>query len=306
MTQFAKKLEVDLDKSRSKEMEVYLDSMSAMYSNSIAQNGEIYDIAFDLTKEFKKISSKAITEDSRIIKMLRYSIAPSISQMKFGQMFSVRTSQKFEKDRLSAGTNTYKELKKMAPSMARFWRKHIDKTRFIWLEDASLDSDLAREFAKNWSCSIAADQNAQTSYRSWRKERQEQSVVAKLVSMGYVKSSFRGTLKKITDLKIGEYTLELKIKGRTVQKADAVFRSRTSKKLILIEAKAVGVELDATKRIKECCDKTNDWRSSNALESPEVVAVIAGFFKKVNIENLLASGANVVWEHDLDALERYA
>jgi len=33
------------------------------------------------------------------------------------------------------------------------------------------------------------------------------------------------------------------------------------------------------------------------------VAVVGGFFKPVNIENLIGSGASVVWEHDLNCLE---
>ena len=74
----------------------------------------------------------------------------------------------------------------------------------------------------------------------------------------------------------------------------------------VIEAKAVGVEIDATKRIKECCDKANDWASGKKLQSPEVIAVIAGFFTSRNIANLEASRVHVVWEHRLSGIEEKA
>lgn len=73
-----------------------------------------------------------------------------------------------------------------------------------------------------------------------------------------------------------------------------------------MEAKAVGVEIDATKRIKECCDKANDWGAGPKLQSPAIVAVIAGFFTESNLANLSASGVHIVWEHRLSGLEEKA
>lgn len=72
-------LEADLKRSREHEMRTYLDSMRAMYENALQQNGELYDIARIVTKDFRKITAEAIASDSRIIKILRYAIAPSIS-----------------------------------------------------------------------------------------------------------------------------------------------------------------------------------------------------------------------------------
>ena len=89
------------------------------------------------------------------------------------------------------------------------------------------------------------------------------------------------------------------MQGRTRQKADLAVRSKRTKRLVLIEAKAVGVEIDSTKRIKECCDKAGDWQSAPRLDAPDVVAVIAGFFNPTGLANLRASKIHVVWEHRL-------
>lgn len=299
-------IDSDIAKSREFEMHTYLASMRAMYENAVAQNGDIYDIAFELTKGFSQISEAAILDDSRIIKSLRYAVAPTISQMKFGQIFGLNSIDKFENDKVSKGTAKHKELSRIAAKIAQFATCNLDQSRFVWLYNKALYSSLAHSYAKNWTCSLAADQNAQTAYRTWRKEQQEQAIVAKLIALGYVKSGYSGVIEKHTDINIGEYTKEIRVKGRTVQKADVVFRSKSSKKLVLVEAKAVGVEIDATKRIKECCDKANDWASAPELCSPEIVSVIAGFFTATNLANLRASHVHVVWEHDLSGLEEKA
>ncbi len=299
-------IESDIAESRVYEMRTYLRSMKAMYENAIVQNGEVYDIAFELTNGFSKISKAAILVDSRIIKALRYAVAPTISQMKFGQFFGISSIDRFEKDKVPSGTQKHRDLKEIAAKIARFANDNLDKSRFIWLADPTLHSDLAYTYAKNWTCSLAADQNAQTAYRNWRKEQQEQAIIAKIIELGYVKSGYSGIITKQTDINIGEYTQEIRVKGRTIQKADIVFRSKRTKRLVLVEAKAVGVEIDATKRIKECCDKANDWTSGADLGSPDIVTVIAGCFTANNISNLEASKIQVVWEHDLSGLGQVA
>jgi XamI restriction endonuclease len=297
----------DLKRSREHEMRIYLDSMKAMYSNALMQNGEIYDIAAKLTKNFKVIRPEAILEDSRIIRILRYAMAPSISQMKFGQFFGLHSINKFENDRVAPGSTKHRKLRRIAPKIASFANENLDHKRFLWLDKGLKvvrNLRLAREYAKNWTCSIAADQNAQTRYRNWRKDQQEHAIASVLVKIGYTKSTYSGIVTRQTDIHLGEYTQEMRVQGRTRQKADLVVRSKTTKRLVLIEAKAVGVEIDSTKRIKECCDKANDWRSSRRLNKPVIVAAIAGFFNSTGIENLIASDIQVVWEHRLSVLKK--
>jgi hypothetical protein len=298
-------LEFDLKESREHEMRVYLDSMKAMYENALLQNGEIYDIAADLTDDFTRITPEAILEDSRIIKILRYAIAPSISQMKFGQFFGLSSLDKYEKDKLNPRTAIHNSLKNIAPKIADFTSKQLDRTRFIWMEEnvSDYERNLATDYAKKWTCSIASDQNAQTKYRNWRKDQQEHAIASAIVELGYTRSSFTGIISKNTDINLGEYTQEIRVQGRTRQKADLAVRSKKSHKLVLIEAKVVGVEIDSNKRIKECCDKANDWRSSVSLDNPIVVATIAGFFNPTGIQNIQASKIRVIWEHRLTDLK---
>lgn len=299
-------LKRDLDLSRRLEMRIYLDSMRAMYETAVKQSGELFDIASDLTAGFSRLDAGAVTQDSRIIKILRYCLAPSISQMKFGQFFGLSSIATFETDRIVRGVKL-EQLKRISEELAQFVRQNLDRSRFLWLEQ-ELEGDslaLARDYAKKWTCSLIADQNAQTEYRNWRKARQEALIQSFLVQGGYTRSSFAGEVQSYTDIKLGQYSLERKVRGQTSQKADLVVRSRETGKLVLIEAKAVGVQVDAFKRVKECCDKSRDWSLGAPLGEIDVVAVVAGFFAPANIEALEAAGVSVVWEHRLSDLEAH-
>lgn len=287
-------------------MRVYLASMHALYENAVLQNGEIYDLAFTVTSGFAQINSEAILADSRIIRILRYVVAPSISQMKFGQMLGLSSTAQLERDKLVTG-RALASLSQLAPHIAAFANQHIDKSRFIWV-GTHLDERskcLAEEYAKKWTCSLAADQNAQTEYRNWRKAQQETAIERMLIDIGYVRSSYAGDVVKYNNINIGEYSKERKVKGATLQKADLLVRRKKDGKLFLLEAKAVGVQVDAFKRTKECCDKARDWKINPELRQPEVIAVIGGFFAEQNLSALAQANVHIVWEHDLDILRQH-
>lgn len=295
----------DLEESRRLEKEIYVRESRRLYASSLASNGPLYDLTALATKNFTNITGAAIQDDSRILKILRYCIAPSFSQMKFGQLFGLRSTSTIESRRHRPGSSAGRLLARKADDIAAFIRENLDPSRFAWVASQSPPDSVVAAFAKSWTCSISADQNAQTAYRNGRKKLQEEAIAAHLRSKGYSLTTFSGILDKRTLLSPGQFLTERRVRGRTVQKADLVVRSRsTANALILIEAKAVGVEVDAVKRVKECCDKANDWCSSRSL-SPQVVAVIAGFFNATTLANLRASHVRVVWEHRLSDLDAF-
>jgi hypothetical protein len=292
--------------SKENEMRIYLASMRNLYENAVLQNGEIYDLAFELTYGFSRISPEAVVADSRIIRILRYMVAPSISQMKFGQMFGLSSIERMERDKIVNG-KALSDLKVLAPGIAEFMNQHFDRTRCVWIGTAIDDATrkLAEDYAKNWTCSLIADQNAQTEYRNWRKAQQESAIERTLIDMGYIRSGYVGDVKQQSDINIGDHSKERKVKGATLQKADLIVRRKRDGKLILLEAKAVGVQVDAFKRVKECCDKARDWQSNPRLGKPEVVVVIGGFFAEQNLSALSQANVHIVWEHNLDGLREF-
>ena len=297
----------DIAQSRKHEMVIYLDSMTELYSESLRDNERIYDLAAGLTDNFRDINGSAIVADSRIIKTLRYAVAPSISQMKLGQIVGLNSVSSLEARRISPRSRAGATLASVADQIANFAQQNLDVGRFAWLQEPSLDTPLSKSYARRWTCAVAADQNVQTAYRRRRRAKQETAIASELKKLGYDSAPTRtGTITSVKQMQPGTFVAETKVQGRTIQKADVVFRSRRTSRLVLIEAKAVGVLLDATKRVKECSDKASDWRASETLGDPEIVAVIAGFFSQQNIANLMSSGVAIVWEHDLSELGRYA
>ena len=271
----------DIVKSREHEMLVYLALMEAMYDNAFLQNVEIYDLAAGLTDDFRSITADAVLADSRIIRVLRYAIAPSISQMKFGQFFGISSIDRFENQKVANPTAKHRELQAIAPRIATFVTEHLDKSRFRWLEEELEEGlrGLARDYARKWTCSIAADQNAQTRYRNWRKDQQEHAIAGALIDIWNILGLYSAGCRAIPPISRSESLLKRReSKAGRGERAGLVVRAKVSKKIVLIEAKAVGVEIDSTKRIKECCDKASDWKSCAALGNPIVVAIIGGFF----------------------------
>ena len=292
----------DIKLSREREIALYTQEMPNLYEYAVSQNGTLYDLCFASTKGFTRVTRESILADSRIIKVLRYSISPPISQMKFGQKFGYATSSSIEKSSLRRGSSSYPKLSAVAGQMALFFSNHLDRSRFIWIDNPSDGIPLAFEYAKKWTCSLIANQNSETDYRHLRKRRQEDTISSFLEEKGYFLSSFTSRLESPDDLEIGSYCREIRIKGRTVQKADVVFRCKHSGRLCLVEAKAVGVLIDAAKRVKECCDKSNEWNGAINLGDCTVFAVIAGLFSEVNLAALEASNIKVVWEHRIEDL----
>lgn len=299
--------ENDSDISRAAEKQFYMDIAKELYQASLEENKALYDFTYGITDGFSNITAEAIMNTPSAIKILRYCVAPPISQMKFGQLVGLRSVSKFEGRPVKPGSPGFTALENVAADICDFINLNIDKERFVWLTDQSLKTDAACENARLWTCSLVSCQNAGTSFRKWRKNRQEEIPIKFLEQAGYSQRSKSGAIFSRSDIEIGEYARETKIKGRTIQKADLVFRSRKTEELVLIEAKAVGVEIDATKRVKECCDKANDWLGvqNNRLGFPKVVALIAGFFTDANLASLRASNIEVVWEHNAHALEKF-
>lgn len=74
--------------------------------------------------------------------------------------------------------------------------------------------------------------------------------------------------------------------------------------MIALEAKAIGVRIDAYKRIKEVRDKASAW--SRLLGTRiQTGAVIAGFVPVGEVESLSEAEIPHFWEHELERLTTY-
>jgi hypothetical protein len=225
--------------------------------------------------------------------------------MKLGQLLGLDSTASLE-DRLAASGRALAVVKKHADQIARLASETLDRQRFLWL-NAELTYEqlsLARLYAKRWTSSLIADQNSATAFRNWRKELQEKSIASALVAAGYTEVETRKVVVSPSDILVGQFSRECRVRGRSIQKADFAVRMKQRGKLLLLEAKAVGVKIDAFKRIKECREKADDWKS--AFGNQVVCgAVVAGFIPATEVASLVDNGVEVFWEHDLVTLTEF-
>lgn len=287
----------ELNKSEAFETEIFFRMARSLYQDCSTQCESLFDIAMNKTHGFRVVTPEILLEDSRIIKVLRYCMLPVISQMKLGQLVDMSSTKDFE-DSMATSPAQLKKLKTVAPNLCKLFIDYMDSQRFIWLQ-TELSPDqyaLAVEYAKNWTCSLISNQNSSTAFRNWRKELQETSAVQQAVNAGYTSVGTRKIVTSISDILPGQYSRECRIQGRNVQKADIVIRLKKSQKLLLIEAKAIGVRIDAFKRVKECREKFDDWKATFG-DQVEVGVVLSGFIPEKEYLSLIEAGAHVFWEH---------
>ena len=295
----------DLAKAESFETAIFFRMARELYQDCSTQCESLFDITMAKTNAFRRIEPDVLLEDSRVIKVLRYCMLPVISQMKLGQLVGIDSTKEFE-DKIVTTTTQIKKLRSIAPKLCQLFVEYLDSQRFLWLQTEMTSDEyrLAVEYSKKWTCSLIANQNSSTAFRNWRKELQEASAVQQAICAGYSPVETRKIIANVNDLLPGQLSRETRVCGRNNQKADIIIRLKKSKKMLLIEAKAIGVRIDAFKRIKECREKFDDWKQTFG-EKVEVGVVLSGFIPEKEYQSLVDEGAHVFWEHQENALYEY-
>jgi len=115
-----------------------------------------------------------------------------------------------------------------------------------------------------------------------------------------------GGVDAVDDVLPGHYVKEQKIYGgsQKKQKSDLTARPALEPKLFCVEAKAVGIRLDSTKRLKELNDKYTDWKGSSLPIT--TVGVVAGMFSDTElVATIKQRQIPIFFEHDLVKLVEF-
>ena len=286
-----------LAESEKYETEIFFTMARKLYDDCAIQSKDLYRMTLKITDNFRNITPEMIVADSRIIKVLRYCMIPAISQMKLGQLVGLDTTSGIEDEKITKGRKLSK-LKTISPKLCEIFNNYLDRQRFLWLQTelSPREYQLAIEYSENWTCSLISNQNSSTMFRNWRKELQETSAEKQIIEAGYCSVGTRPTISSIEDLLPGKFSRECRIVGRSIQKADLVVRLKKSKKLLIIEAKAIGVRIDSYKRIKECREKFDDWTQTFG-DNAEVGVVLSGFIQESEVTSLIKEGVHLFWEY---------
>jgi len=256
----------------------------------------LYDFVADQTNNFRDFDAEIIREEPRVVKILRYLVKPPISQMKFGQFNGVGSTTNYEDEDPSTPN------KDVAQQMADFMQSNMDERKVPWIY-RDVDVDDCIDVSRDWTCDIIAQSEANTRYRNWRKDIQEDMIAEAMKDAGLRRVSRSSTISDIDDIPARSFVSETKVAcPGDEQKADFVARPAEDE-LLFLEAKAIGVKIDSYKRIKEIRNKESDWRSG--FPNARVGAAVAGWIPASQIETLLGDDIGVFWEHRLDSLQNY-
>jgi len=282
--------------SQQLEEDIFLDQIREFYDTELQRHKELYDFVADQTNNFRDFDAEIIREEPRVVKILRYLVKPPISQMKFGQFNGVGSTTNYEDEDPSTPN------KDVAQQMADFMQSNMDERKVPWIY-RDVDVDDCIDVSRDWTCDIIAQSEANTRYRNWRKDIQEDMIAEAMKDAGLRRVSRSSTISDIDDIPARSFVSETKVAcPGDEQKADFVARPAEDE-LLFLEAKAIGVKIDSYKRIKEIRNKESDWRSG--FPNARVGAAVAGWIPASQIETLLGDDIGVFWEHRLDSLQNY-
>lgn len=313
----------EMRRSEAEEEGIYKQLTLTLFRELQEPLKRLYDEMAAATSQLTELTPRVVQEHPRIIKVLRYCLAPTISQMRLGQIIELDSTEGFEEKNIRPGDQ-------QASRLVRWFEDYLDRERFPWIDRADMpavERGIAEHYAKLCTVALVSNQNTATKYRNQRKERQEKAIAGALGAMGLVfqdklgpppaprarrkkgdpphppRPRRPGGIDAVADVRPGHFVKEKKILGGSEkrQKSDLTARPSAEEALCCIEAKAVGIRIDSTKRLKELNDKYTDWQKSGL---PIItVGVCAGFFNAIElIATIQKRGIPIFFEHDLERL----
>jgi hypothetical protein len=313
----------EMARSEADEERTYRDLTLALFRGLQAPLKALYDKMASATSQLTSITPVAIQSTPKIIKILRYCLAPVISQMRLGQIIDLDSTEGFEEKGV-------RPTDEQADRLVRWFQDYLDRERFPWVANPTMpgsERGIAEHYAKLCTVSLLSNQNTATKYRNQRKERQEAAISEVLRGVGLSLQERLGAppeprrrrqrgdppapraprrlggINAVDDVQPGHFVREKKILGGSEkkQKSDLTARPTAEERLVCIEAKAVGIRIDSTKRLKELNDKYTDWGKSRLPIT--TVGVVAGFFNTIElIATIQKRGIPIFFEHDLPRL----
>lgn len=178
----------------------------------------------------------------------------------------------------------------------------IDPFRFPWVHAGLAPTPQQRKTALLASSVLLAAQRVATERRMDGKDSQETRVKDYLRTLGFaeVPPARIGTI--VNGPQSMQFCAECQLGER---KADIVVRLHDTR-LMAIECKVSNSALNSLKRINnDAAVKADYWIKEFGAAQVVPVAMLAGVFKVLNLEQALSHGLALFWAHDLDKLGEF-
>lgn len=107
------------------EERIYRETTTALFRELQDPLKTLYDETIRVTSNLTALGPEIIQANPRIIKILRYCLTPSISQMRLGQLIGLGTTEAFEEQGKAPAAE-------QAGNLARWFDANLDRERFPW------------------------------------------------------------------------------------------------------------------------------------------------------------------------------
>lgn len=177
----------------------------------------------------------------------------------------------------------------------------LDRARFPWMGIPQREPDEdERHAGLIATVTLMANESVRTLRRNQARESQEAAVEEALISAGFEKVTAQPNITVLEDAPgPGQFCRE-----RTFgeDRADLIIGLWDRRRMAL-ECKASNSAVNSVKRVnREAAGKAENWLRHFGANQVVPAAVIAGVFKRANLETAQARGLTLFWAHRLDDL----
>jgi hypothetical protein len=178
----------------------------------------------------------------------------------------------------------------------------IDPHRFPWILNGTKPTARQREAALLASSVLLAAQRIATERRNAGKESQETKVKDYLRDLGFAEVPAKTIATIVKGPQAMQFCAECQLGER---KADVVIRLHDTR-LMAIECKVSNSSTNSVKRLNnDAAVKAEYWNKQFGMAQVVPVAVLAGVFNVLNLEQAQERGLALYWSHDLDKLGKF-
>lgn len=175
----------------------------------------------------------------------------------------------------------------------------LDRNRFPWVAEDREPTEAERGAAALASASLIASRRVMTARANESKDEQEQLVKDRLAAEGFTEVPAREIRTLAEAPGLGEFCPESVIGTR---KADIVVRL-WDHRVMPVECKVSNSATNSVKRLNnDAAVKAGIWLQEFGTAQTVPVAVLAGVFKRHNLEQAQHRGLTLFWSHDLDEM----
>jgi len=268
------------------------DSWSNHYQSARAKFDLLFNKLNDLNPSAITDSNLADTYGSGLGEALRYLAGPPISDDDLQIIAHV--------DSIAPGI-----LKKDPEALRKVFgviERVIDPFRFPWMESGTAPTPQQKEAALLASSVLLAAQRIATERRMEGKDGQEKKVKDYLRTLGFSEVAPATINTIVKGPQPMQFCAECQLGER---KADVVVRLHDTR-LMALECKVSNSSTNSVKRLNnDAAVKAEYWLKVFGTSQVVPVAMLAGVFKVMNLEQAQTRGLSLFWSHGLEKLGEF-